>query len=82
MSEEKEITNKERALDIIASVLLAIREAGEEGIPSGYLYATLMQVGIDLDAYNSIIGYLKKLGMIRESFHLLYAIRKEEKNAQ
>ena len=56
---------------IIDTVYEAIAEAGDKGIPSGHLYAMLMQYGFSLDIYNTVIGILKQTGKINEQFNVL-----------
>ncbi len=58
------------AVKLAAIVAEAILAMGEQGIPSGHLYARLMGT-ITLDDYNTILGVLKKAGMVSESYHLL-----------
>ena len=48
----------------------AIKEAGEDGIPSGHLYAMMMDL-MSLDTYDSIIDLLKKAGKVKEEDYLL-----------
>ena len=55
-----------------------IAEAGEEGIPSGHLYAMLTGI-MSLDVYNNLIDTLKRTGMITEKFHVLTVVKKEVK---
>lgn len=59
------------ALTIVKLVGQAIQEAGPDGMPSGILYASLMEQGITLGAYNQIIAVLKAAGLVTESFHVL-----------
>lgn len=54
-----------------------IAEAGEEGIPSGHLYAMLCGK-MSLDVYNNLIGTLKRVGMVEEKFHVLTVVKKKE----
>ena len=51
----------------------AIKEAGQNGIPAGHLYA-VMCGHIHLENFNLIINLLKKAGKVKESGHLLTAI--------
>jgi hypothetical protein len=66
------MTNGERksaALRIIQAIAEAIREAGK--IPSGHLYAVLMEKGITIEQYENIIGLLKRTGLVKESASVL-----------
>jgi hypothetical protein len=76
MVSEKE--KREQALKVINTIHNCIEDAGEEGIPSGHLYAMLMGFGMTLDSYNAVISYLKKAGKITDSGHLLKVIKKED----
>lgn len=58
------------AIEMTKLVADAIRECGPTGMPSGVLYANMMQY-ISLDTYNSIIKTLKKTGLVRETGFLL-----------
>lgn len=49
----------------------AIREAGSEGIPSGHLYAMMMDRFSSAMAYQSFIDVLKRAGIVSESGHIL-----------
>ena len=51
-----------------AAVAEAIRAAGS--VPSGHLYAELMGQ-IDFGTYSSIVGVLKRTGLVKETNHLL-----------
>lgn len=52
-------------------VMHAIKTAGTEGIPSGHLYAMVMDK-LSLQAYEAIIRFLKGKNLIEEKFHVLY----------
>lgn len=56
------------AVEIIMAVAEAIRSL--KSVPSGHLYARLMG-SLTLDDYQSIIGVLKRTGLVSESGHLL-----------
>lgn len=58
-------------LTIVKLVGQAIQEAGPDGMPSGILYASLMEQGITLGAYNQIIAVLVAAGLITNDSHLL-----------
>jgi predicted oxidoreductase (fatty acid repression mutant protein) len=59
---------------IILAVYETIKEAGEQGAPSGVIYAALMGFGCSLEQYNAIIDAMIATKKIRRSNHLLYAI--------
>ena len=61
-------TEEKEAFKVVAIVGRAIKELGE--VPSGHLYARLMDV-MNLDQYQAIIGILKKAGLINEENYLL-----------
>ena len=70
----KEMTKREAVFwTVVGTIRGAIQEAGEEGIPSGHLYAMLMDK-MSLGSYQGIIDLLKKKGMITENNHLLKAV--------
>lgn len=52
-------------------ILDTLKDAGDNGFPSGHLYAALMGV-ICLDQYLTLIEQLKRMRIIRESNHVLY----------
>lgn len=56
-------------LNIVDAVAEAIRDL-PNGVPSGHLYAALAGM-LNLSLYQSVIGLLKKAGLVTESNHLL-----------
>lgn len=54
-----------RAVLLYLAVTETIREAGE--VPSGTLYAALMERGCSLETYERIIGVIERAGLIRKS---------------
>jgi hypothetical protein len=56
---------------IIVAICETVIEAGEQGAPSGVVYAALNSYGISLDLYNAILSTLKDAKLIKESHHLL-----------
>lgn len=56
-----------------SAILEAITAAGDAGIPSGHLYAMLMN-NMGLDTYQQFIGAMVKHGKITNHGHLLKAI--------
>ena len=63
---KKQVRN---TLQIVKAVADVIREL--KSIPSGHLYARLMEYHIDLSQYESIIGLLKRAELVKEENHLL-----------
>ena len=59
-------------IEISRAILETIIEAGEQGIPSGHLYAMCMGK-MSLETYNHIIGTLTQGNLITSSGHLLKA---------
>jgi|688.fasta_scaffold13647_5 hypothetical protein len=57
------------AIEIVMAVAETIREAGE--IPSGHLYAGLMEKGCTLTQYDNLIRTLIESGIVRKSGHML-----------
>jgi hypothetical protein len=54
------------------AILETIKEAGEDGAPSGALYMACQEFGIPLDIYQGMIELFLKHGWIRQSHHVLY----------
>ena len=75
MSEKK----RKALLETATAIYDTIAEAGDEGIPSGHLYAMLAGI-MHLDIYQAFITVLKKTGKIKESGYVLTVIREEVKN--
>ncbi len=61
------MSNKKK-LEIIMNVIL---EAAKLEMPSGHLYARLMEYGLTLNAYERIIGTLENLGAIKVKNNLI-----------
>jgi hypothetical protein len=57
------------AIEIVMAVAETIREAGE--IPSGHLYAGLMEKGCTMAQYDNLIRTLIESGIVRKSGHML-----------
>lgn len=66
--------SKEEAVKAIVDVLLAvggaIRDFGDDGVPSGHLYAVCCG-HLSLETYNDIIAVLKQQKLVTESNYLL-----------
>lgn len=58
---------------VAVAILEAITAAGARGIPSGHLYAMLIN-RMNLDSYNKFIDALVKHGKITNHGHLLKAV--------
>ena len=69
-------TEKARAVMtlIVDMIEDAIKEAGEDGIPSGHLYAMLCGM-MHVDTFNSFIDHLEKEGKITNKGHLLKTVK-------
>ena len=61
---------KQALIDALAAIYEVIKISG--GMPSGHLYARLMDK-MSLDQYNMLIGYLKDNGLVNESNNFLTA---------
>ena len=59
------------------AILQTIEEAGEEGAPSGALYAAFMQFGFSYHQYQSMIDLFLRKGYVRISNHVLYYTAKK-----
>lgn len=66
------MTANSKAVAILMSAILdAIEAGGEQGAPSGVLYAGLMSMGMTYNAYQTTIDSLKDAGYLTVSNHLL-----------
>lgn len=74
MNQAIETTSRRIALELAAIVYGAIDEAGEEGIPSGHLYAMLTG-HMSLDLYQGVLDVLKKHGFVEEKHFVLTSTR-------
>jgi hypothetical protein len=59
------------ALKLTVAVTEVIREAGRNGIPSGHLYALLLD-RVTLQGYESMIAQIKRTGLVEERGNVLY----------
>ncbi len=68
--------NKQNAaIKAVADAIVeSVREAGDMGAPSGFVYAALMG-HMNLDTYYQFIAALVKLGLLRQEGDLLYACK-------
>lgn len=73
MSKEQTEKRVEKALQVAHILLDAIKEAGNEGIPSGHLYAACMQF-MSLDMFQAYISMLKRAGRVTEQNYILKAV--------
>ena len=55
---------------LVRTIYAAIAESGDNGIPSGHLYAAVMNM-MDLDQYNRIIDAMLDHQLITRTNHLL-----------
>lgn len=72
-------TQLKAAAAVLISVTEAIREAGE--LPSGHLYATLMSLGYDMEAFQKIVTMIVNTGLVEKRGDLLRWIGPEIKAA-
>lgn len=74
-----EMSSTSRVLNLfITTIHDLIKIAGDQGIPSGHLYALLMSVkpGVfDLETYTALIDHMVKKQLITNSGHLLKAVK-------
>ena len=59
--------------EVLTTLHKAIQSTGEQGIPSGHLYAMLMGK-IGLSQYEQLISILLQSGKVTRSNHLLRAV--------
>lgn len=62
-----------KTVEVISALYQAIAAAGEQGVPSGHLYAMTMNSFASVDAYESCIRVLVNSGLVRNEGHLLTA---------
>ena len=64
-----------QAVKLAARMILeTVQEMGGDGAPSGIVYAALNAHGMSLMTYQSIIDSMKRQGLIREEYNVLYAV--------
>jgi hypothetical protein len=68
MTQEQKNKDVEATIGVIKAVADVIRELGS--IPSGHLYARLIG-HLNIDQYNTIIGLLKRAGLVEENAFML-----------
>lgn len=66
--------NKETMMYLAHTYLSAIKEAGEDGIPDGHLYAMVMHK-ISLPQHQAVIDVLLQAKLITNDSHLLKTAR-------
>lgn len=65
---------RQAAQQIVKAVYDTIKETGEDGAPGGVLYAALMNIGVDYDGYNLIMGTMVEQGLVMKQGELYYAL--------
>jgi len=63
----------QKAIQITEAIREAIKDAGQDGIPSGHLYAMLMGF-MSLHTYQAVIDILVKTKQITNNSHLLKSL--------
>lgn len=77
MLDEQEKNMREKTtMRVVEFVYSCILEAGDEGIPSGHLYAVLMG-DLSLGEFQAAVGILKKHGFITDEHHLLKEVKRD-----
>lgn len=66
--------DKETMMYLAHTYLSAIKEAGEDGIPDGHLYAMVMDK-ISMTVHQFILDVLLQAKLITNDSHLLKAVR-------
>jgi len=65
-------SQQQQALKLVVDCILdAARTAGPLGAPSGIIYAALNAHGLTLDAYESILASMTRLGMVKVEHDLV-----------
>lgn len=70
---DRESKQARAILEIVSAMYDVIKSRGNNGIPSGHLYAELMPI-LSLDQYQRFVSLLVKSGKVRESGHVLYYV--------
>lgn len=71
--EQKRIATRRKANAIIA-LLETIKELGDQGAPSGVMYAALMG-HLTYDQYINVINNLRNMGCVRTSNNVVYYVK-------
>ena len=58
---------------VVTAILEAIHASGPSGAPAGVLYAALMAYGCTLQQFQSVMGSLERIGLVRRD-GLLYFV--------
>jgi len=64
-------------VEVLREFVAAIKSAGSMGLPSGHLYAAVMQY-VELEKYNQLIQILKDTGIVREVNHCLFYVEQAQ----
>lgn len=72
--EERIQQGLEALLQLSKAVIETVQEAGDQGAPSGVLYAALMTAGLSLEQYERLMAILVDAGKVRKSGHLYFAV--------
>jgi hypothetical protein len=67
-----ELTQREIILICADAILHTVEEAGEQGAPSGVLYAATMTMGLNYHQYQALIDLFLKKGIMRIANHVLF----------
>lgn len=70
MTTTKQLT---AAIEATAALYRMIAARGEDGVPSGHLYAVTMGAFVDLAAYEACLGLLVSTGLVRREGLVLVA---------
>lgn len=58
---------------IVDAVVETVKAAGTMGAPGGHLYAALMAHGCTLNQFQSLMGALVRMGMLKQKGDLYFA---------
>lgn len=68
--------NREQAVQILRGlaqvVVETVEEAGQQGVPTGPMYAAFMAYGVSLEMFEGLVDALVQAGRVLRRGHLLY----------
>lgn len=66
---------RKAAIMVINAMLETIKEAGEQGVPLGPMYAAMMSHGMSYDSFMQVISTLERIGKIKVSNNCAYGVK-------
>lgn len=74
------MTNEQATLlkKVVTAIVDSVKEMGVQGAPAGQLYAALMATDISLEQFETIMGSLVRVKLLRKSGNLYFALSAAE----